>query len=70
MSEPRAIARCTYCKQPVLAGQSFLCLMRTDKNAYIFLHCRPEDELHDCSEMYPRRNGASVPIFEELEDIT
>ncbi len=50
----------------MVQGDSFTCLLKTDTNAYIFLHLRLEDGEQNCSELYHRKNGASTPLFEEI----
>ena len=68
--ETRPIAQCHHCKEPVIQGQSFLCLKHPTKNVYLFVHVRLEEPIRDCSEHYVRKNGAAVPIFDVNESIT
>jgi hypothetical protein len=64
MTEPRAIAQCPVCKQPVRQGESFLCFKKPNGNAYLFIHYRRFTEGEDCSEIYFRSNGGATPLFE------
>lgn len=58
--EPRPIAKCPECGQPVFMGENFVCFKTPGKNSYQFFHHRFRSG--DCWELHLTKNPDTLPL--------